>query len=88
MYKLPKLAIAHDVNQYFVLGKEKYLTKAQATEVIHRCSAHEGLVELLRDIKLQLESSRKKNKLGCSFPYLTANQICDGIEKALKEASE
>lgn len=42
------------------------------------------LVGLLNHIKTELESSRKKNKQGCSFPYLTAESICSKIENTLK----
>lgn len=68
--ELPKLATASDVTQTWILGKEVYLTKPQATEVIRRAEAYEELVrlgkgfveiseEVLKDVMVNVELAYK-----------------------------
>lgn len=57
---IPKLATASDVEQTWILGKEEFLTKAQAAEIIRIVEAHEGLVKALEFAKDYL--------MGCNLP--------------------
>lgn len=61
--------------------------EANAERFVKCWNCHDKLVATCEFVFSRLKSGRKKNKLGCSFPFLTADEICTELETALDEVN-
>ena len=53
-------------------------------ELQAKADSRDALLAACEFAKEELESSRKKNKMGCMFPFLTAEVVCKKLEQAIK----
>ena len=61
---------------------------ANARRICQCVNSHDDLLAACEYALQELESSRKKNKMGCSFPYITTEAICSKLEAAIKKTKE